>query len=106
MRRMGLVMVLGGSMASALLAQRGPAADAEWRYYGGDVSSTTDTRLDQINVNNVTTLQVAWRWSSPDNEIVKANPQLQPGAYQDTPLMINGVPYTETSLGTFAAIDP
>src|SRR5262245_17332462 len=106
MRRMALVLVLAGSVAAVLLAQRGPAADAEWRYYGGDASSTRYSRLDQINLSNVNSLQVAWRWSSPDNEIVKANPQVQPGAYQDTPLMINGVLYTETSLGTFAAIDP
>jgi quinoprotein glucose dehydrogenase len=106
MRRIALVLVLGVSIAAALLAQRGPVADTEWRYYGGDASSTRYSRLDQINLNNVNSLQVAWRWSSPDNEIVKANPQVQPGSYQDTPLMINGVLYTETSLGTFAAIDP
>ena len=40
-------------------------------------------------------LQVAWRWSSPDNDIVKANPAARPGAYQDTPLMVNGVLYTD-----------
>ena len=51
-------------------------------------------------------LQVAWRWSSPDNDIVKANPTARPGGYQDTPIMVNGVLYTTTSLGVYAAIDP
>src|SRR5262245_24712958 len=106
MRRLALVIVTAASLVIALAAQRGPTADTEWRYYGGDASSTRYSRLDQINLSNLNDRQVAWRWSSPDNGIAKANKEVQPGAYQDTPLMINGVLYTETSLGTFAAIDP
>ena len=44
--------------------------------------------------------------SSADNAIVKANPTARPGGYQDTPLMVNGVLYTTTSLGVYAAIEP
>ena len=78
----------------------------EWRYYGGDAASTKYSPLDQITRANVNSPQIAWRWSSPDNEIAKANPIARPGAYQDTPIMVNGVLYTTTSLGVFAAIDP
>lgn len=73
-------------MVGALLAQRAPAA-TEWRYYGGDPASTRYSPLDQVSKANVTSLRVAWRWTSPDNEIAKANPTARPGAYQDTPLM-------------------
>lgn len=86
-------------------AQR-PDTAGEWPYYGGDAASTKYSPLSQVTPSNVTSLQIAWRWSSPDNEIVKANPAARPGAYQDTPIMVNGVLYTTTSLGAFVAIDP
>ena len=51
-------------------------------------------------------LKVAWRWASPDNALVEANPLVRPGMYHDTPLMVGGMLYTVTSLGQVAAIDP
>ena len=98
------VAVLGPA-GQAEQAQR-PGAAGEWRHYAGDGGSMKYSPLAEITRENVGRLQVAWRWSSPDNPIVKANPQSRPGGYQDTPLMANGVLYTVTSLGMFAAIDP
>jgi quinoprotein glucose dehydrogenase len=86
-------------------AQTGRPA-GEWRYYAGDPASTKYSPLSEITRSNVNDLQVAWRWSSPDNEIVGANPTSRPGAFQDTPIMVNGVLYTTTSLGIYAALDP
>ena len=106
MRRAALALLLTGSIAAALVAQRPSSPEGEWRYYAGDAASTRYSPLNQITRANVNRLQVAWRWSSPDNEIATANPASRPGAYQDTPLMVNGVLYTETSLGVFVAIDP
>ena len=107
MRRAALALLLSGLIVSVTIAQRPASPPAgEWRYYGGDAASTRYSPLADITRANVNNLQVAWRWSSPDNEIVKANPAARPGPYQDTPLMVNGVLYTETSLGVFVAIDP
>jgi len=105
MRLLRLIVVTLTLAAATVQAQR-PAPGGEWRYYAGDAASTKYSPLDQITRANVRNLQVAWRWSSPDNGIVKANPTARPGSYQDTPLMVNGVLYTETSLGVFVAIDP
>ncbi len=90
----------------AVTAAQSPAALGEWRHYGGDGASSRYSPLNQINLSNVSRLDVAWRWPSPDNAIVKANPLARPGGYEDTPLAVNGVMYTATSLGVFAAIDP
>ncbi len=49
---------------------------------------------------------MAWQWTSVDDAVVAANPTARPGAYQDTPLMADGVLYTVTSLGQIAALDP
>ena len=83
-----------------LAAQQGKQGD-EWRFYGGDAGSTKYSPLDQINAENVSELEIVWRWKAnnfgprPDNN------------WQATPLMANGVLYT--TAGTrrdTVAIDP
>lgn len=112
MLRLTRFLALGtvaATTAVVLAAQRppaNPAAAGEWRFYGGDAASTKYSPLGQITRANVNQLQIAWRWSSPDNEIAKANPVARPAGYQDTPIMANGVLYTTTSLGIYVAIDP
>jgi quinoprotein glucose dehydrogenase len=78
----------------------------EWTHYGGNAASQKYSPLDQINKDNIGKLTIAWRWASPDNAVVEANPTARPGGYADTPLMVKGVLYTVTSLGQIAAINP
>jgi len=80
--------------------------DTPWTHYGGNAASQKYSPLDQINKDNVGKLKIAWRWASPDNAVVTANPMSRPGMYHDTPLMVKGVLYTVTSLGQIAAINP
>jgi quinoprotein glucose dehydrogenase len=104
----GLIGIGVAAGAVIVFAQR-PAPDSaagEWRFYMGDAASTKYSALNQITRANANQLEIAWRWSSPDNEIAKANPKSRPGAFYDTPLMVNGVLYTTTSLGVYAALDP
>lgn len=76
----------------------------EWREYGSDKASTKYVPLSQINRDNVKDLRVVWRWNSPDNAIIEANPDLWTMVNEATPLMIGGVIYTSTSLNQVAAI--
>lgn len=101
-----LLLVAAGSLAVvSSVAQRG-AKGGEWRYYGADAASAKYSPLDQINRNNVKRLRIAWRWTSPDSEVRKANPGLATSQYfQATPLMVGGVLYTSTSFSLAAAID-
>ena len=98
--------------APALLAQSGTvthpgtSASGEWTHYGGNAASQKYSPLDQINKDTIGKLAIAWRWASPDNAVVEANPTARPGGYADTPLMVKGVLYTVTSLGQIAAINP
>ena len=71
--------------AAALGAQ---APDAEWRTYGGDLANTRYAALDQIDKDNFSTLEVAWRFKT-DN--LGPRPEFN---FQSTPLMIGGVLYT------------
>ena len=77
--------------------RRGQAAAAvEWKTYGGDLASTRYSPLDQINKDNFSKLQIAWRLNTdpfgprPDT------------LYSATPLMVGGVLYT--TAGTRRAV--
>ena len=86
--------------SSALMAQHG-AQNGEWLYYGGDLGSTRYAALDQINPDNVSELEIAWRWNGNN---------LGPGPdinFRATPIMMNGVMYTTAGTRRAAvAIDP
>jgi quinoprotein glucose dehydrogenase len=94
---------------SFVFAPLPPAAVAQeagqWASYGGDLGSTKYSALDQINRDNVGDLQVAWTWESPDVEITEGNRRLFSFAHEYTPLAIDGVLYTSTSISQVAAID-
>ncbi len=103
-----LAALLTATAAVVALTQRpqpSEVAATEWRHYASDAASSKYSSANQITRANVSRLEVAWRWSTPDNEIVKTNPA-RPYGYQDTPLLVNGVLYTTTSLGIVAALDP
>ena len=107
MSRVITALVVLTVTAAAVVAQRpaSRAAAGEWRYYGGNAASSKYSAAGQVTRANVNRLAIAWRWSSADNDIVKSN-AARPGFYQDTPIMVNGVLYTTTSLGVYVAIDP
>jgi len=110
MRRVSVLVVfalvaLTGQRTLGTQGTAGPSS-SDWTHYGGNAASQKYSPLDQINKDNVGKLKVAWRWASPDNAVVEANPMSRPGMYHDTPLMVKGVLYTVTSLGQVAAINP
>ena len=82
-------------------AQRQPAG--QWPHYAGDLAATHYSTLDQITAANVAQLKIAWEWMPGD----KALPQYgtRPGAFQNTPLMIDGVLYVSTPYNVVAALD-
>jgi glucose dehydrogenase/alkylhydroperoxidase family enzyme len=76
------------------------ASQGEWATWGGDAGFTRYSPLDQINKENVGTLEVVWRWKSLPHG---SRPD---GNLKATPLMIDGVLYTPTGVHQVAAIDP
>jgi len=78
---------------------------AEWPAYGGDAGNSKYSPLSRINRSNVKDLRIAWRWRSPDAEVLRRLPKLQTWIYEATPVMAKGVLYTSTSLSQVAAIE-
>jgi quinoprotein glucose dehydrogenase len=57
----------------SLGAQYGAKEDGEWPVYGGDLGNTKYSPLDQINAENFSELEVAWRWRSADGFLSKSD---------------------------------
>jgi quinoprotein glucose dehydrogenase len=106
-RRFLLSLAAASSLLASGLAeaQRDSHDPGEWPVYGRDKASTKYSPLDQITPANVKQLRIVWRWSSPDNAILRQRSDLKPGPNESTPIMVGGVLYTSTSLNQAAAID-
>lgn len=78
------------ALTSLLFAQSNSdeMRDFEWPSYGADTGHTRYAPLDQINADNFSDLQIAWRFKT-DN--MGPQPEFN---FQSTPLMVNGVLYT------------
>ena len=72
------------------------ALRGEWRTYGGDLRSTRYAPLDQINKDNFSKLEVAWRFKT---DALGPRPEFN---LQSTPLMVGGVLYS--TAGTRRAV--
>ena len=84
----------------------GVAPDENWLSHSGDPGSTKYSPLAQVNAGNVSLLEIAWRWGSPDNEIRAAHPRLAaPFLHEATPIAVDGVLYLSTSYSLAAAVD-
>lgn len=96
-----LAVALACALASGARAQ--PSKSIEWRYYGGDQGGMKYSPIDQINRQNVSSLQTAWTWRTGE----KARPDLNvgPGAFDATPIMIEDVVYVSTPFNRVVALD-
>jgi quinoprotein glucose dehydrogenase len=90
----------------AVVASQAPASPTEWRYYGGNKGFTRYSALDQINRDNVKNLRIAWRRPAQNDKMIAAFPDTRPNAYlRATPVMIDGVLYTQDAHGLVIALD-
>jgi glucose dehydrogenase len=107
MRRLIATLILGLAAAPAGVTQsRDRPAGTEWRYFGGDKGFTRYSALDQINRDNVKNLRIVWRRSAVSDKFVQTFPNLRPSAYlRATPIVIDGVLYTQNAHGLVMAID-
>jgi quinoprotein glucose dehydrogenase len=91
---LGFVLTLAGAPIGGQ-ARKAPAP-VEWKTYGADLASSRYAPLDQINTDNVSKLQIAWRLKTdpfgPRPDIL----------YSATPLVVGNVLYT--TAGTRRAV--
>tara|TARA_Y100000588_G_scaffold201027_2_gene214689 strand:- start:1443 stop:3332 length:1890 start_codon:yes stop_codon:yes gene_type:complete len=82
-----------------------PVQVGEWRAFGASPENTKYSALDQIDVRNFTQLEIAWRWQSVSSEVASQRPNIRPGQFKATPLMVRGLVYVSTALGQVVALD-
>jgi len=100
------VLTLCVALTIAVVASQAPQARTDWRYYGGNKGFTRYSALDQINRENVKTLRIAWRRPAVNDKMIAAFPDTRPNAYlRATPIMIDGVLYTQDAHGLVIALD-
>ncbi|OFW43274.1 MAG: hypothetical protein A3J29_20425 [Acidobacteria bacterium RIFCSPLOWO2_12_FULL_67_14b] len=95
-RRAALAALCIAALSATTVAQ-------QWPHYAGDQAASHYSPLDQITAANVGRLAVAWEWRP--NEKVLPQFGTWPGAFQNTPLMIDGVLYVSTPYNQVAALD-
>ena len=104
-----ILSALGAGVAAATLvvvAAQSPQPITEWRYFGGNKGFTRYSALDQINRDNVKNLRIAWRRPAVNAKFTAAFPDARANAYlRATPIMINGVLYTQDAHGLVIALD-
>ncbi len=96
-----LAAVLLVVVTAAVSTQGTPARD--WPVYGGDPGGRKYSPLASITPANVAGLRTAWEWKTgeqPDKQLGTF-----PGAFQNTPLMIDNVLYVSTPYNRVAALD-
>ena len=105
--RVALVLFVGAHIASSglTLEAQSSLTDSDWIAYGSDWTSSKYAAVDQIRPGNVGDLEIVWRWTSPDEAILQAHPDLKTFVNEATPLKIGRVLYTSTSMSQVAAID-
>ncbi len=82
-----------GSSTTAAGARHNPN-DVEWTQHGGNPDGQFYSKLDQVNVDNVGQLGLAWYANIPER-----------GGYQSTPLVIDGVLYMTAPWSSLYAFD-
>ena len=89
-RLLWVLPLLCVSLLSVALNARGQSGtkNGEWRNYGGDQGSTRYAPLDQVNADNFSKLELAWRFKT---DSLGARPEFK---FESTPLMVHGVLYS------------
>ena len=102
--------LLGGAIVAAAVVTAIAAGKDEkihdWPAYSGDKASTKYSPLDQINKDTVGKLQIAWRQSGLPAELKGIWPEATaPANWQNTPLMVDGLLYMSSGVGTVVALN-
>src|SRR5215203_2440362 len=87
------VLATLGALTPAAAQAPFTTKNGEWPSYTGDTKGTRYSPLDQINAENFSSLQVAWRFKT---DSLGPRPEFK---LESTPLMVKGVLYTTGGTG-------
>ncbi|MEP7118478.1 MAG: PQQ-binding-like beta-propeller repeat protein, partial [Acidobacteriota bacterium] len=94
----GMLIVVVTTVVATQVAPR-----RDWPVYGGDAGGSKYSPLTAITPANVATLRKVWEWKTGEQPNKERG--TFPGAFQNTPLMIDEVLYVSTPYNRVAALD-
>jgi quinoprotein glucose dehydrogenase len=103
MRRLFCLLCIAGTAVAAVATAQDSTLVHEWRHYAGDLGATHYSPLADINRSNVSRLTVAWTWKPNEGPLKEYG--VQPGNFQNTPLMIDNVLYVSTPYNRVVALE-
>ncbi len=111
-RRCGDLLFLPAGLTVALGtgASGQTPANTDWPVVTGNNASQRYAPLEQIDRHNFGELEIAWRWLSPDNDLMESkeelqSPRMRPRRHEATPIKVGEKLYVTTGFGQIAAID-
>ena len=106
MPRTRFVKTLVATAALALIAVacgQETGTTTGWPFVGSDQAHTKYSTAKEITAANVGELEIAWKWAP--NETPLEEFDTQPGPFQATPIMVDGVLYLSTMYTRVVALD-
>ena len=100
---MKALFVTAASVLSAVACAQGQGATINWPFVGSDQAHTKYSVADEITSANVGELEVVWQWEP--NEMPLEAYGTQPGPFQSTPILVDGILYLSTMYTRVVALD-
>ena len=77
----------------------------QWPHYSSDQHASRYLDTDKLTETNFSNLTLAWRWTSPTENLLAANSDLEAFWNESTPIMINGVLFVSSQFNHIVAIN-
>lgn len=100
-----VLVACAGESRTASPTTGGDSLRVEWPVVGGDNEARHYSALAQVDRDNVSQLQRAWEWSSPDRKRQSGGTLVEPGNFEATPIMVGDTLFVSTALGRVVALD-
>lgn len=100
--------VIAGIATAVWTASGQTGKNVDWPAYSGDTGSTKYSAVDQVNRDTVSKLQIAWHQSGVPAELkaIWGASATASTNWQHTPIMVDGLLYMHSGVGSVVALDP
>ena len=77
----------------------------QWPHYSSDLYASRFLNTEKLTDTNFSNLTMAWRWTSPTENILANNTDLEAFWNESTPIMINGVLFVSSQFNHIIALN-
>ena len=100
---MKALVVIVALVLAALACDRESGDATGWPFVGSDQAHTKYSEAEEITAANVGELEIAWMWEPKETPLEDYG--TEPGLFQSTPVLVDGILYLSTMYTRVAALD-